>query len=124
MAAHQKFFEIIHPGTDIDLIGKQRYWIGFSVIITLVTILMLPLNAYVFKDRGHMLNWGVDFRGGTEILVEFAKPVPASQVREAVTKGGFHNAEVVKYGQQGGNSYMIRMGAVSIVSPAQAEKAK
>ena len=27
MAAQQRFFEIIRPGTDIDLIGKQRYWI-------------------------------------------------------------------------------------------------
>jgi preprotein translocase subunit SecF len=124
MAAHQKFFEIIHPGTDIDLIGKQRYWIGASIILTVLTLLMLPLNVFVLKDRGHMLNWGVDFRGGTEILVEFSKSVPAGDVREAVGKGGFHNAEVVKYGVEGSNSYMIRMGAVSIVSPAQADKAK
>jgi preprotein translocase subunit SecF len=124
MAAHQKFFEIIHPGIDIDLIGKQRYWIGASILLVLLTLVMLPLNAYVLKDRGHMLNWGVDFRGGTEILVEFSKPIPAADVREAVTKSGYHNAEVVQYGAQGSNSYMIRMGAVSIVSKDQAEKGK
>jgi preprotein translocase subunit SecF len=124
MAAQQKFFEIIHPGIDVDLIGKQRYWITASILLVLMTLVMLPLNAYVFKDRGHMLNWGVDFRGGTEILVEFSRPVGASPVRDAVTKGGFHNAEVVQYGQQGSNSYMIRMGAVSIVSADQAAKAK
>jgi preprotein translocase subunit SecF len=127
MAAHQKFFEIIKPGTDIDLIGKQKYWIAGSIILTLLTFLMLPLNAYVFKGRGHALNWGVDFRGGTEILVEFSKPVDAGAVRDAVTKGGYHNAEVVRYGSGSGtqqNSYMIRMGAVSIVSAEQADKAK
>jgi preprotein translocase subunit SecF len=123
MAAHQRFFEIIHPGTDIDLIGKQKYWIGGSIFLVLLTFLMLPLNAYVIPGRGHMLNWGVDFRGGTEILVEFSKPVDAGAVREAVTKGGYHNADVVQYFQTA-NSYMIRMGAVSIVSPEQAEKAK
>jgi preprotein translocase subunit SecF len=124
MAAHQKFFEIIHPGIDIDLIGKQKYWIGASIFLVLLTFVMLPVNAYVLKDRGHALNWGVDFRGGTEILVEFSKPVTPTAVRDAVTKGGYHNAEVVQYGQQGGNSYMIRMGAVSIVSADQAAKAK
>src|SRR6185436_5323360 len=97
MAAHQKFFEIIHPGTDIDLIGKQKYWIGSSIVLVLLTFIMLPLNAYVLKGRGHMLNWGVDFKGGTEILVEFSHPVEAGQVREAVEKGGYHNADVVKY---------------------------
>src|SRR5438105_15223375 len=107
MAAQQKFFEIIHPGIDIDLIGKQKYWIGASIVLVLLTFLMLPINAYVIKDRGHMLNWGVDFRGGTEILVEFSKPVAATVVRDAVTKGGYHNAEVVRYGQQDSNSYMI-----------------
>ena len=30
---------------------------------------MLPLNAFVFKGRGHVLNWGVDFRGGSEIVL-------------------------------------------------------
>ncbi|HXU79967.1 MAG TPA: protein translocase subunit SecF [Polyangia bacterium] len=124
MAAQQKFFEIIHPGIDIDLIGKQKYWIGASIILVLLTLIMLPVNAYVLKDRGHALNWGVDFRGGTEILVEFSKPLPATAVRDAVTKSGYHNAEVVQYGAQGSNAYMIRMGAVSIVSAAQAEQAK
>jgi preprotein translocase subunit SecF len=124
MAAHQKFFEIIHPGIDIDLIGKQRYWIGASIILVVLTLVMLPLNAFVLKDRGHMLNWGVDFRGGTEILVEFSRPIGAADVRDAVTKSGYHNAEVVQYGGQNANSYMIRMGAVSIVSKDQAEKGK
>ena len=45
-----------------------------------LTILMLPLNAYVFKSRGHMLNWGVDFRGGSEIVIEFSKPVEAGEI--------------------------------------------
>jgi preprotein translocase subunit SecF len=127
MAAHQKFFEIIKPGTDVDLIGKQKYWITGSIILVLLTLIMLPVNAYVLKDRGHALNWGVDFRGGTEILVEFSHPIDASAVRDAVEKGGYHNAEVVQYGQSGAaanSSYMIRMGAVSIVSSSQADQAR
>jgi preprotein translocase subunit SecF len=123
MASQQRFFEIIHPGIDIDLIGKQKYWIGASIGLVLLTFLMLPLNAYVIPGRGHVLNWGVDFRGGTEILVEFSRPYDANGVRDAITKGGYHNADVVQYFQTP-NSYMIRMGAVSIVSQELADKAK
>ena len=75
MAANQKFFEIIKPGINLEFIGNQKYWIGASITLLLVTFLMLPINAYVIKGRGHMLNWGVEFRGGTEIVVDFAKPV-------------------------------------------------
>ena len=69
----QKFFEIIKPGSNYEFIGRQKYWIGLSIVLTALTVVMLPLNAYVFKSRGHMLNWGVDFRGGSEILIEFSQ---------------------------------------------------
>ena len=52
----QKFFEIIHPHSNYEFIGKTRYWIGLSIVLTVLTLVMLPLNAYVFKSRGHMLN--------------------------------------------------------------------
>jgi preprotein translocase subunit SecF len=123
MAEQQKFFEVIKSGTDIDFIGNQKYWIGASIILVLLTFVMLPLNAYVFKGRGHMLNWGVDFQGGTEIVVEFSRPVDASEVRAAMAAGGLHNADVVKYGREGAiASYLIRLGAVSVMSAEQARK--
>ena len=125
MAEQQKFFEVIKSDTNIDFIGRQKYWIGLSIVLVLLTILMLPLNAYVFADRGHMLNWGVDFRGGTELVVEFSRPVEAAQVHQALADAGLHNAEVVRYGSGGPgttSSYMVRMGAVSVMSPDQAKK--
>ena len=123
MAEQQKFFEVIKSGTNIDFIGNQKYWIGSSIALVLLTFLMLPINAYVLKDRGHVLNWGVDFKGGTELVVEFNKAVEASQVHDAMTAAGLHNADVVKYGREGGTpSFMIRLGAVSIMSGEQAKK--
>jgi preprotein translocase subunit SecF len=123
MADQQKFFEVIKSGTDIDFIGTQKYWIGASITLVLVTFLMLPINAYVLKDRGHVLNWGVDFKGGTELVVEFNKTVDAAQVRDAMSAAGLHNADVVKYGNvAAAQSFMIRLGAVSIMTAEQAKK--
>src|SRR4051812_7524646 len=130
MAKDQKFFEVIKPHTNLDFIGRQHYWIIGSIILVLISIGMLPLNAYVLKGRGHMLNWGVDFRGGTEMVVEFSKPVEAGDVRAAMDAGGYHGTEVVRYnltgGPGGGNktAYMIRMGAVSVLSPQDDARAQ
>src|SRR6478609_7779141 len=93
----QKFFEFIHPGANHEFIGNQKYWIGMSIVLVALTFLMLPLNAFVIKSRGHVLNWGVDFRGGSEILIEFSKQVDAGQVRDALGDIGLKDAEVVKY---------------------------
>ena len=126
MAANQKFFEIIKPGINLEFIGNQKYWIGTSIALVLLTFIMLPLNAYVFTSRGHMLNWNVEFRGGTEIVVDFAKPVDAGAVRAALAAKGFENADVVTYGSAmergSNNAYMIRLGAVSLMSAEQAKK--
>src|SRR5262249_42214170 len=121
----QKFFEVIKPGSNYEFIGNQKYWIGLSICLTLLTIIMLPLNAYVFKSRGHMLNWGVDFRGGSEILIEFSRPVDVGDVRKDLAESGFPDADVVKYvdptGQKQWN-YLVRVGAVSVVSEQQAKQ--
>ena len=64
-----------------------------------------------------MLNWGVDFHGGTEIVVGFAKPVEAGDDPRGAGEAGFHGADVVKYVSTEGRKpydYMIRMGAVSV----------
>ena len=41
----QKFFEVIKPHSTYEFIGRQKYWIGLSIFLVLVTIVMLPLNA-------------------------------------------------------------------------------
>jgi preprotein translocase subunit SecF len=122
----QKFFEVIHPGKTFEFIGNQKYWIGLSIVLVLITFVMLPVNAFVLKkSRGHMLNWGVDFRGGSEIVIEFSKPVESGDVRKILNESGFPDAEVVRYDDPSGKmkwNYMVRVGAVSVVSEAQAKQ--
>jgi len=121
----QKFFEIIKPGANYEFIGRQKYWIGLSIFLVALTFIMLPLNAFVLKGRGHILNWGVDFRGGSEILLEFSKAVDVGEVRKALLDAGFTDADVVKYEDPTGKkpwNYMVRVGAVSVVSEQQAKQ--
>ena len=96
-----------------------------SIVLMVLTVVMLPLNAFVIKGRGHMLNWGVDFRGGSEILIEFSHEVDVQKVREALADTGFHDADVVKYGDPTGQkkwNYLVRVGAVSVLSDKQVKQ--
>jgi preprotein translocase subunit SecF len=123
----QKFFEIIKPHSTYEFIGNQKYWIGSSIVLVLLTAIMLPLNAFVIKSRGHFLNWGVDFQGGTELVIEFSRPVEAGDLRRALGEIGHENADVVRYEDPSGknkNDYMVRLGAVSVLSTEQARQAQ
>ncbi len=126
--AEQKFLEVIKPGAHVEFVGTKKIWITISVILTLLTIAMLPLNAYVIPGRGQMLNWSVEFKGGSEIETSFAKPVEPAQVREALENAGFHGVEAFRSfgsgGQQTTTDFMIRMGSVAAVSADQAKKAE
>jgi preprotein translocase subunit SecF len=121
---NQKFFEIIHPGAKYEFIGNQKYWIAMSIFLVALTIVMLPIN---IARHGHMLNWGVDFRGGSEIVIEFSKPVDAGDVRKALADIQLTDADVVKYEDPSGKkafTFMIRAGAVSAISEPQAKQLK
>jgi len=121
-----KFFEIIKPGSNYEFIGRSRTWIGLSIVLTVVTIGALIYNG-MSKSRGHVLNWGVDFRGGSEIIIEFGKPVEVGEVRKILNDAGYHDAEVVKYADPTGQkqwNYMVRVGAVSVLSEAQSKQVR
>jgi preprotein translocase subunit SecF len=125
--SQQKFFEVIKPHSNYEFIGNKRYWIGISVVLTLLTLVMLPLNAFVIKGRGHFLNWGVDFRGGTELVIQFSRPVDAGELRKTLAEIGHDNVDVVRYEDPTGkskNDYMVRLGAVSVLSAEQAKQAQ
>lgn len=122
MANKAEFFELIRPDHNWDFVGKARPLLVVSVIMMAFSFLMLPINM-AMKGRGHALNFAIDFRGGTEMRVDFAKDVKPLEVREAMEKGGFRDTEVVAL-PEFKNSFLVRFPAVSPLSPEQAKKAE
>jgi preprotein translocase subunit SecF len=95
-------------------VGRMNLFLGISIFLVGLSLAMLPINHFV---RGHALNYGIDFRGGSEIQVQFTEEQNPAKIREAMQKGGFKDTEVVKIRDTGlPNTYLLRFGAVSPVS--------
>lgn len=78
--------KIFTHSTNFDFIGK-RY------IFLLLSAFLLGLSAYYWVTLGER-KYGVDFRGGTELLVKFNEDVPIEDLRQAFENGGFHEPTV------------------------------
>jgi preprotein translocase subunit SecF len=117
---HSKFFELIKPDHNFNFVGRMSLLLGISTFLVIASILMLPINHFW---RGHALNYSIDFRGGSEVQVSFAKPVGAAKVRDAMESHGFHGTDVVTMKDATHpNTYLLRFSAVSPVSEKKADE--
>lgn len=105
--------EIFKPGKQYDFMSVRKWWIGFSVLGVVASIL-----AIIFIGP----NYGTDFKGGTEVEVAFEKPVEAGQLRQAVHKIGFEAPDVVSvHDPQNPHRFLIRVQEVSGLDEAKKE---
>lgn len=75
--------------TSIDFMGKRRLWYMVSASVILIGIASLYIKG---------VDFGVDFLGGTELVVQFQQPVAIGDVRAAIEKLGYGKAEIKAFG--------------------------
>ncbi len=80
-------FTLIKPGTNIDFIGRHKYGLALSgtlITASLVSLLVLGLNL------------GIDFKGGTSLIVSFKgdTPVDRGAIADAIGTVGEVGAQV------------------------------
>lgn len=80
---------------NIDWLGKKWYFLGFSLIFSVLGLISM---GYHWAKIGSPVPLGVDFRGGTEVQVQFQNPPDIGAIRQAVDKAGIHDAKIVAYG--------------------------
>jgi preprotein translocase subunit SecF len=103
---------LIKPGRHFDFMKMRKFFLILSFVLLGSSI------AFMFVPGP---KWGTDFKGGTEIQVEFKKPVEAGTVREAVESiqdngvRQFDSAEVVAV-PGNASRYLIRVQEVSSIS--------
>lgn len=75
--------------THIDFMGKRRILYMVSATVILVGMVSLMMKG---------IDYGIDFLGGTELIVQFAQDVQIGNVRTAMDKIGFGKAEIKTFG--------------------------
>jgi preprotein translocase subunit SecF len=94
--------EFFKPRATIDFMKHRGVLVTGSLILTLLGFLS------VFYPGP---NYGIDFKGGTELQLKFAESVTAGTVRTTLEEVGY-DSEVVKVEGRPGE-YLIRVGRVS-----------
>ncbi|MBU2491223.1 MAG: protein translocase subunit SecF [Bacteroidetes bacterium] len=78
---------------NIDFLGKRKIAYAISGIL-----ILLGLISLLFRG----LELGIDFKGGTQIALQFEKPIDISKVRDDIDKIGLGNVEVKTFGGETG----------------------
>ena len=98
-----------------DFLSKTRYFVGAS--------LLLILSGMLWMARPGGIRYGVEFAGGTQLVVKFEKPPQIDRIRSAVERDA-PGAVIQTYDEPSKNQVLIRIaGGGEGELGAQAEKA-
>ena len=84
---------------NFDFIGKAKYFVALSVALILASL--------AWMATGH-LRYGVEFSGGTQLILHFQNPPDTDKVRDAVTKVS-PGAVIQTYGDVTANKVLVRI---------------
>jgi preprotein translocase subunit SecF len=82
-----------------DLLGKARYFIAASLILILAGVAFIAKNG---------LRYGVEFSGGTQLILKFQNPPQVDRIRDAVGASA-PGAVIQTYGDPSRNMVLIRL---------------
>jgi preprotein translocase subunit SecF len=103
---HKPFRELVKPNSNFEFVGKRRLWGIVSALLIAASIGMLFVNKSV---RGDYMNWSIDFKGGTELILAFTEPDPeqpdrrvsaevgAGDIRKALGDAGYSGFAVADF---------------------------
>ena len=102
--------ELFH-GVNVDWLGKKWYFLAFSLIFSVAGIAKMSYNWVHTVDGLHTpVPLGVDFRGGTELRVQFTSQAPnIDKIRQAVTAEGVSDSTITTFGDASNNEVLIAL---------------
>ena len=93
-------------GVNVDWLGKKWYFLAFSMIFSVAGIIAMGWN---WTHIGSPVPLGVDFRGGTQVQVQFAQAPDANKIRGAMVAAGIKDASIQNYDQASSNEVLISL---------------
>lgn len=87
--------------TSFRFMRYRKFWTVASVAVAVVAILAIFVHG--------RLNVGIDFTGGTQIIVRFQEAPATDDLRDAVAEAGWADAQIQRFGAEGSDEFMIRV---------------
>jgi preprotein translocase subunit SecF len=81
--------ELIPPTINVDFVGKRRFFVLFSLVINLASIVLMLTRGF---------NYGVDFVGGAVVEIRFPQPTSAETIRQSVATVGLEDLTIQDLG--------------------------
>lgn len=85
-----------------DFVGRLGLFGGISLVLVVVSLIYLAAKG---------INYGIDFRGGTEMQVKFAQPVQIDELRKTVEELKLGDVGLQSFGEE--NEFVIRFQVAS-----------
>jgi len=103
--------ELIKPGIEVNFIRYRLIFLIISSVLFLASII-----SFFYPGP----NWGIDFKGGTEMRVRFLKEVAIGKIRASVSELGLGEVQIQSFKQASlgsekseGKDFLIRVEALS-----------
>lgn len=107
-------FHIVPENIDVDFIGKRKAFALMSLLLVIVSVALVVVIGP---------NYGIDFKGGSDVILKFESSVSADEVREAAV-GVFPDANVQRFGEESKNEFLVQTQAVSVMNADKVEDVK
>lgn len=88
------------------MVNYLKYRYVCTAFFMLLIVAGIGSYFYNVSKYGTAFNFSVDFTGGTQVLLKFAKPIGSDRVRSVLTEKGFSGAELREFGS---NEVLIRV---------------
>jgi preprotein translocase subunit SecF len=95
-----KHLELL-TNANFDVMGKKFIFIGISAVA-------MTISLFFLFSRG--LNYGIDFRGGTEVRVKFLSDPPVEQIRKNLEALRMGDVNLQRIGKPEDREMLIRIG--------------
>jgi len=101
--------EFFHS-VSVDWLGKKWYFLAFSLIFSVSGIISMTLH-WTHPQGGvrSPVPLGVDFRGGTQVEVQFTGTPDIERIRQATSAAGIRDVSIVNYDVPSNHEVLISL---------------
>ena len=91
---------------NVNWLGWKWYFLAFSMIFSVAGIVKMSWN---MEQIGSPVPLGVDFRGGTQVEVQFAHAPDINAIRRAIDASGAKDASIQTFGEAANREVLISL---------------